>query len=108
MKTKTFKVELRMFYGGAIRKVTVPAEKLSLDKSEIPNQHLDMIFFYGQNEIQPAKQPSVSAGDVIRYGRDRYLILVLGFKRLKKGEYVKPVALVDTAQEMLRLMGDPK
>jgi hypothetical protein len=41
---------------------------------------------FGQNDFQPKKQPSVSMGDVIRYNGERYLILAVGFRKLKEGD----------------------
>lgn len=45
-------------------------------------------FRYGQNETQPQDHPSVSAGDVIHIGEDRWLILATGFKKLTPNEYL--------------------
>lgn len=79
----TFKVELNMFQEGAIRKVRVPTKELTLN-----TQHnLQKIFYWGQNDFQPVSgRCSVSAGDTIRYFGLRYLILPIGFRKLKKGE----------------------
>lgn len=46
------------------------------------------IFHYGQNEAQPQDHPSVSAGDIIHIGEDRWLILAVGFKKLTPDEYL--------------------
>ena len=70
-----------MFCQGAIRIVRVP-------KHEIGNvsyiEDLNAIWYWGQNDHQPQKTPSVSMGDVIRLRGERYLILAMGFRRLKK------------------------
>ena len=79
----TFKVELNMFQGGAIRKVSVPNRELRINT----NHNLQKIFYYGQNDFQnDPSHCSVSAGDVIWYFGSRYLVLPIGFKKLKKGE----------------------
>lgn len=78
------KVELNMFMPGKIRTVNVPKHKLQ----GTINQQLDQVFYYGQNDFQPQKLPSVSAGDIIQFKGDRYLILTLGFKKLKPGEQI--------------------
>lgn len=45
------------------------------------------IFKAGQNEVQPQEHPSVSAGDVIHIGEERWLTLGVGFKKLTPDEY---------------------
>jgi hypothetical protein len=81
-----FNVELRAFLKGQLRVVTVPGK--DLDRAIGRDQILDLIFKYGQNDFQPQQQPSVSMGDVIRFEGDRYLILSVGFRKLKPGEFV--------------------
>lgn len=81
--TIAFEVELNMFCQGAIRIVRVP-------KHEIGNvsyiEDLNAIWYWGQNDHQPQKMPSISMGDVIRFRGERYLIMAAGFKRLKEGD----------------------
>jgi hypothetical protein len=81
-----FEVELNMFMKGKIRVVDVPREKL---KGKTLTQQLDEIFYFGQNDFQPQKLPSVSAGDIIQYKGNRYIILSLGFKKLRPGQQIK-------------------
>jgi hypothetical protein len=81
IRTK-FEVELNMFQNGAIRVVEVPDNELN-GKLE---HDLDMIFFYGQNDVQLVpKRCSVSAGDVVRFHGTRYLIDTTGFSKLTNG-----------------------
>lgn len=45
------------------------------------------VFLRGQNEEDPQDHPSVSAGDVIHIGEDRWLVLGVGFKKMTPNEY---------------------
>lgn len=60
---------------GEVRKVEIPE---NLDNVTV----LDSVFHYGQNDFQPQNHPSVSAGDVIRYKGENYLVASVGFKKL--------------------------
>jgi hypothetical protein len=68
---------------GKIRYVHVPVGEI---KGRNYVEDLNVIFKYGQNDIQPKASPSVSMGDVIRLRGERYLVLAFGFKRLKEGD----------------------
>lgn len=61
---------------GEVRKVEIPHDKL--DRITV----LDFVFHYGQNDFQPQNHPSVSAGDVIRYKGENYLVAGMGFRKL--------------------------
>jgi hypothetical protein len=80
-----FEVELNFFMPGKIRTVNVPIQKL---RGKTPMQQLDQIFWFGQNDNQPQELPSVSMGDVIRFKDQRYMVLSVGFKKLKHNQYV--------------------
>lgn len=83
MNSETFEVEMNAYQGGVIRKVKVPIADITEDNVE---HSLERIFFWGQNDFQPQKDRySVSAGDVIRYKGDRYLIKMIGYELLPKG-----------------------
>lgn len=62
---------------GEVRKVNVPDDKC-LD----PENILEAVFYYGQNDFQPQNHPSVSAGDVIRWNNENHLVAGMGFKKL--------------------------
>lgn len=79
-----FEVELTMVK--KVRTVSVPRDRFRQKKTL--NEKLDLIFYFGQNDFQPQELPSVSMGDVIRFKGDRYLILSLGFRKLKDSEFV--------------------
>lgn len=81
----TFDVELNFFMPGIIRKVNVPRKHLM---HSTKRQQLDQIFRFGQNDFQPQELPSVSMGDVIRFKGERYMVLSIGFKKLKPNEYL--------------------
>lgn len=79
-----FTVELLAFgKPGEIREVDVPAN----DDHDYPEVHCSRVFYHGQNEVQPQDHPSVSAGDVIHIGEDRWLIMAVGFHKLTTHEY---------------------
>lgn len=64
---------------GEVRKVNVPDDKcLNTD----PENILEAVFYYGQNDFQPQNHPSVSAGDVIRWNNENHLVAGMGFKKL--------------------------
>lgn len=83
-----FEVELNFFMPGTIRVVTVPREQIreALKQNRI-SEVLDQIWKYGQNDFQPQELPSVSMGDVIRFKDERFMVMSLGFKKLKPGEF---------------------
>jgi len=62
---------------GEIREVEVP-----LNEDSSVNQILEAAFQYGQNDFQPKNHPSVSVGDVVRIGKDRYLCCSIGWEKL--------------------------
>ena len=66
-----------------IRKVEVPDDQ----SVRLPEEKLlEMVWHYGQNEIQPQKIPSLSMGEVVRIDGRRFLIVGKGFKELKPNE----------------------
>ena len=54
---------------------------------------LGSIFYYGQNDFQPKEQRSVSVGDVIRLGHERWLVQGVGFHLLSFADYVEYLAM---------------
>jgi len=48
---------------------------------------LERAFYYGQNDIQPKKQRSVSVGDVVRWKGRRFIARTLGFEEIE-ADYV--------------------
>jgi len=85
-----FNVHMTAFMNGEIREVNVPDENLGEDI----HSDLEEIFKFGQNDFQPIKDRcSVSAGDVIDYNGQLYLILMAGFRKIsaKQFEHYKSV-----------------
>lgn len=79
-----FEVEMLAFgKPGEVRKVNVPDDLL-----KGTDEDLETIFHYGQNDFQPKPHPSVSAGDVIRFGKRKVVIQMVGFKDLTETEYM--------------------
>lgn len=78
-----FNVEMLAFGDGEIREVDVPNDRLTNDV----NQDLEMIFHFGQNDFQNKPHPSVSAGDVIHYKNNKYVVAGIGFKQISDTEY---------------------
>jgi hypothetical protein len=68
---------------GEIRKVEIPHD--NLDRITV----LDSVFHYGQNDFQPQNHPSVSAGDVIRYNGEHYLVAGMGFRKLTNDQLAR-------------------
>lgn len=60
---------------GEVRKVHIP------DHSDVAHI-FDAVFYYGQNDFQPQNHPSVSAGDVVRWNGENYLVATMGFRKL--------------------------
>lgn len=52
---------------------------------------LEKVYYWGQNDLQPQKHPSVSVGDIIEIAIEKeilfFLICPLGFHQLSKKEY---------------------
>lgn len=78
--TVTIEVEMVAFCEpGVIRKVDVPYREFMPVR---PSHQLELVFHYGQNEVQSRPFPSVSVGDVIRLHGRRYVVGPVGFRRL--------------------------
>lgn len=106
-----FEVEMHAFAHGVIREVDVPTEEMNKHLPLSPAHDgvltenkaaiLDLIFHYGQNDFQPRALPSVSVGDIIRFGvvyknrlnegvfQERWAILAIGFRKVDK-DFVPP------------------
>ena len=93
-----FKVYLTAFQDGACRRVRVPNADLCEWSRTKWEQYLDVIFHYGQNDVQNLwKRCSVSCGDVIEiekgapsYGDKHggyYLVKPVGFARITPSEF---------------------
>jgi hypothetical protein len=71
-----FEVEMRAFgKPGEVRKVNIPDDQITGTDSD-----LDLIFYFGQNDFQPQQHPSVSVGDVIRFGKRKVIVAPVGFE----------------------------
>ena len=68
---------------------------------------LKHIFYYGQNDFQPKEMPSLSAGDVIEVGEERYLIENAGFKLLTADELKSYTEMPRTQRMMYLFTGKP-
>jgi len=79
----SYKVHMLAFMNGEIRLVDLPL--LAGDKIE---DTLDLIFEYGQNDVQPKEFCSVSVGDVIELTDGLYyLVDSIGFKLLTQEQF---------------------
>ena len=93
--TRTFTVELHGFgeRGRVLREVDVPMALLdtipATDDVGLPGA-LGLIFHFGQNDFQPKPMRSVSVGDIIRAGTDRFIVKGMGFEQVPAG-WVTPV-----------------
>ena len=76
-----YNVELHAFRDGEIRTVDVPLDREMSVNSDF--EMLELIFLYGQNEVQPQRLPSVSIGDVIYLKHDRkFKVDFFGFEEI--------------------------
>ncbi len=77
------KIRVEMLaYGedGEFREVNVPNDQIGRDTDTM--KMLDLVFHYGQNEVQPLPHPSVSVGDVIHYAGEFWMVKPLGFQQV--------------------------
>lgn len=72
-----FKVEQR-WEPGMVRLVNVPDEEVTSCHDKL----LELIFYYGQNDFQPRRQPSLSVGDIVHIDECRYLCEPVGWTLL--------------------------
>lgn len=86
-----------------IRQVEVPENECTENMDII----LERIYSYGQNETQPRKIRSVSAGDIIFYDGANYLILFVGFKEISKKQ-MDEFKKLDHSEKMKVIMGMEK
>jgi hypothetical protein len=82
-----FKVQMLAFGNpGEIRIVDVPENRFIMedyhDKRVSLDECLQIIFYYGQNDFQPRKHPSVSVGDVIEFDNKKYRVEMVGFSEV--------------------------
>ena len=70
-------VTLAAYGNGEERIVTIPDNQLW------PNvdNNLELVFEYGQNEVQPQNKCSVSVGDIIHWVDADYMVSALGFTK---------------------------
>lgn len=79
MNTTTFAVK-SPYSRFETRFVKVPTESLTSNV----NENLELIFIYGQNDIQPdTKRQSVSVGDIIEYKGSEYIVKPIGYEKLE-------------------------
>lgn len=77
---------------GTIRVVDVPSYKIEtarLSNPDVIDEILNLTFHYGQNEIQPQKMPSVSAGDIIELLGRYYDVRPTGFQEISHEKFEK-------------------
>lgn len=79
-----FKVEMLAFGDGQIREVGVLHPTLD-DRENL----LDQIYYFGQNDFQPKRCPSVSVGDIIHLDNEKHIVASLGFRKLSDEEYAE-------------------
>lgn len=86
-----FEVEMLAFGDpNEIRLVEVPWNRLSeedvLENRISTEEALQIIWRFGQNDVQPKQHPSLSVGDVIRFKlsdrNERYRIEPIGFQKI--------------------------
>lgn len=73
---------------GVVRHVDIPDEEY-VKCDGIPEQVLDLVFRYGQNDFQPQEFYSVSVGDVAQVGFEYFMVMPIGWKQLSRDEFKK-------------------
>lgn len=68
---------------GEIREVDLPEEGWDDTNTD---ERLDLVFYFGQNDFQPQRHPSVSVGDVIELGDKFYIVKPSGFGEMTPQE----------------------
>lgn len=68
-----------------VRQVEIPDEETKM--VNLQRHLLQLVFTYGQNDIQPRPFYSVSVGDVIEIDSEYEMIMGSGFKKLSKDEF---------------------
>lgn len=92
-----FNVELLAFGNpNEIRNVEVPDNLLTGTEND-----LELIFNYGQNDVQIKNHPSVSAGDIINYNDKKFVVAGIGFKLMSQEEYKQYLAMSQLDRHML-------
>lgn len=93
-----FNVEMLAFgKPNEIRNVEVP-DNLLTDNTE---NDLELIFHYGQNDFQNKPHPSVSAGDIINYKNQKFVVAGIGFKIMSADEYEQYLSISQRDRHML-------
>jgi hypothetical protein len=100
----TFNVEMLAFGKGEIRPVDVPEDQVS----NILENDLEIIFRYGQNDFQNLPFPSVSAGDIIHYKEQKYLVAGIGFKKMSEAEYQNYLTMAQRDRSWLAYIYRPE
>jgi hypothetical protein len=88
--TMAFTVPVTLLAHGhtKVRNVQVP-NVLKIDDRDlsIVERVLELVFHYGQNEVQSQQLPSVSKGDVIEYLAKFYIVEAAGFRAISSDEF---------------------
>lgn len=75
------KVEMLAFgENGQFREVFVPYDRINSSTDTV--KMLELVFEFGQNEVQAQPHPSVSVGDVIFYAGEYWKVEPMGFSQL--------------------------
>lgn len=77
------------------------------DPSTPMSETLDEVYRLGQNDFQPKPHPSVSSGDVIKFGIYNYLCCRVGFRRLTDDELKDYTALPRLDRHFSDLLDQP-
>jgi hypothetical protein len=70
-----------------VRTVLVPA--VDWEGAENVRQKLNLVWIYGQNDMQPQRQRSLVVGDVILLDGKRYVVAPFGFGELDEDAYAE-------------------
>jgi hypothetical protein len=88
-----------------VREVDIPDERIQ--KHEMVEEMLDLVYHYGQNDLQPKQCASVSVGDVIVYKEEKYLVCSTSFRKLTQIEFDQFLKLSPSDRRMNELTKSP-
>ncbi len=69
-----------------VREVDIP-DQFAEHKDGNTDELLDLVYYYGDNDIQRKRQYSVSMGDTIELNGKLFLVNRAGFKEISQQEY---------------------
>lgn len=99
------RVRMWAFQNGTVRVVNVPDDEW--EQAQFVQDKLDLVFHFGQNDFQPVAAASVSVADVIELEGHRYVVKIIGFRRLTAVEYLRLIEMPQRDRHFCELVNEP-